>query len=897
MTITGKRPVSLGDLRAEDDVQMLESAFIETADYRTLIETTDRVVVVGRRGTGKSALTNRLQKYWRGVEEAKQIQIIPKEHQIIGLRPLIAQFDGTFNMVKAGSKLIWRYALLMELAHSLKPHYKSRKYITAELDAAINSWPSDQVDVTEKVRRTLTAILDKNKSAAELIGDLPAILDLEVLELAAIKLCNELGHDLILLIDRLDEGYEPDDVGVGFVDGLIQAAIHIRTKIPQVKPVIFVRDNIFRSVQMNDPDYTRNIEGHVLRLHWDEASLFNFATKRIAVVLDLKQEASLKIWNQCTAGDLSGTEGFSKCLRMTLYRPRDLLALLNEAFQEAFRSEDNSLTVEHIEASAIEISQNRYMDLIKEYSHEVPGLYAYTTAFNGKDPKQTVKEVSKALEEVMSAGSSHSKVQQDMVILQDAKSALRALYSIGFLGLKEAASGKFVFCHDGRSANKDISNTDSVLVHPCYWMAVNCNRTELSLEDAEDIYDEYDIEISSKTPEIRAEKIESLVKALEQVNEGEEESPKFEEWSSTAIRICFAKGLRNVDLIRSRVEKNSKQVTGTNLGEYGFWKQIKDAFEAKQLLFHVCNYSGLVKQDYDHVLESLDAANGKFAIIVSRDDAEHLVAGGELEWIRKIYRDRGILIIKVTANLLAKLLEKLKKPQKHDVVDNELHRLLDIYLRMYIGGEENEKIGKRNKRQIKKDLKKLQEEEKLKVLFLSADPSDATRLRLGEEFREAQEKLRLGNNRDYIRLETRTCLRPHDISQALLDFEPNIVHFSGHGTDAGELCFENIAGDTVVMEPEALSDMFKQFKNHVKCVVLSACFSDKQAKGIASHIEYVVGMSEAISDRAAIAFAIGFYQAIGAGCTVQRAFGLGVTQIQLQGSLEGSTPTLFHRGK
>ena len=46
----------LGDTTAENDNKMLSSAFIETPDFRTLIESDDRTVVVGRRGTGKSAL-------------------------------------------------------------------------------------------------------------------------------------------------------------------------------------------------------------------------------------------------------------------------------------------------------------------------------------------------------------------------------------------------------------------------------------------------------------------------------------------------------------------------------------------------------------------------------------------------------------------------------------------------------------------------------------------------------------------------------------------------------------------------------------------------------------------------------------------------------------------------
>ena len=71
------------------------------------------------------------------------------------------------------------------------------------------------------------------------------------------------------------------------------------------------------------------------------------------------------------------------------------------------------------------------------------------------------------------------------------------------------------------------------------------------------------------------------------------------------------------------------------------------------------------------------------------------------------------------------------------------------------------------------------------VLFLSADPTDASYLRLGTELREIQEKLQLAKQRERFELHQRMSVRPADISQALLDVEPGIVHFSGHGTTTG----------------------------------------------------------------------------------------------------------------
>jgi predicted TIM-barrel enzyme len=63
----------LGDVRAEHDREMLQRAFLEWQNHLSLFEATDRFIVVGRRGTGKSALTYRLQKMW---QERKVIPLV-----------------------------------------------------------------------------------------------------------------------------------------------------------------------------------------------------------------------------------------------------------------------------------------------------------------------------------------------------------------------------------------------------------------------------------------------------------------------------------------------------------------------------------------------------------------------------------------------------------------------------------------------------------------------------------------------------------------------------------------------------------------------------------------------------------------------------------------------------
>jgi hypothetical protein len=179
------------------------------------------------------------------------------------------------------------------------------------------------------------------------------------------------------------------------------------------------------------------------------------------------------------------------------------------------------------------------------------------------------------------------------------------------------------------------------------------------------------------------------------------------------------------------------------------------------------------------------------------------------------------------------------------------------------------------------------------ILFLAADPTDASRLRLGEEIREIQEKLRLSRLPDPFAVHQRMSVRPSDISQALLDVNPQIVHVSGHGTSAGALCVEDLAGRVHPIQPEALAALFAHFADQVRCVLLNACYSLAQAEAIARHIPFVIGMSQEISDEAGIAFAVGFYQALGAGRSIEDAYELGCVQIMLENIPEHLTPVLL----
>ena len=180
-----------------------------------------------------------------------------------------------------------------------------------------------------------------------------------------------------------------------------------------------------------------------------------------------------------------------------------------------------------------------------------------------------------------------------------------------------------------------------------------------------------------------------------------------------------------------------------------------------------------------------------------------------------------------------------------------------------------------------------------KILLLSANPRGTSQLRLDQEMREIKEGLRRADKRDQYSIDTAEAVRNRDIHRAILDYEPHIVHFSGHGSGEDGLLFEDESGQIKLVDAEALAGLFQLFADQVECVVLNACYSKYQALEIARHIDYVVGMSQEIGDRAAIEFAVGFYDALGADKGYEFAYKLGCSSIRMAGIAENLTPQLM----
>jgi len=171
--------------------------------------------------------------------------------------------------------------------------------------------------------------------------------------------------------------------------------------------------------------------------------------------------------------------------------------------------------------------------------------------------------------------------------------------------------------------------------------------------------------------------------------------------------------------------------------------------------------------------------------------------------------------------------------------------------------------------------------EKIRILFLSANPWTTSRILVDEEAREVFERIQEGPYRTRFELYNHTATRPIDLQRLLLFYRPHIVHFSGHGNKKQKLIFGGTPGRSKTIDRQGLVELLALYGAHLRLVLLNACFTKVQARLIADVIDYAVGTGKGIGDKAGVAFAGAFYRALGFGKSIRDAFDSAKAELSL----------------
>lgn len=435
--------IDWGPDEAKGDQNLLHY-FMKIPDYDALMNG-DKRYIIGRKGTGKTALLERIKL--SGTEDSK---IKTKE---LSLRdfPLndVRGFQDKSMQDKSKFVPIWTFLTLVELCKLIVSDDNAGNYLIKnqlrdflsdnKLDLQGGFVETVRVLNSREAKISVAAAIfgGEGSKGSELEYSVPVHYTKVISPLKEI-LKKILSSDSLyfILFDELDEGYNAGDVNkrlllLSLFRAVENLALDFKGYNFNFRPVIALRSDIFDRLEDND---LNKYDDYLLRLNWQSEnrmsySLLELVNTRIRYSLEL--ETNEDVWPQiCNDFDFSSPSKNSVwryMLNRTFERPRDIIKFLK--YCKEIHPGKGVLTFEHVISAENSYSDWFYREIRDEIQSHLP---VWREAINcitkiGKGIL-TTDELLKALDketEVKTYITSSNKDLEDVVI---------SLFDFGIIG-------------------------------------------------------------------------------------------------------------------------------------------------------------------------------------------------------------------------------------------------------------------------------------------------------------------------------------------------------------------------------------------------------------------------------------------------------------------------------
>jgi hypothetical protein len=179
-----------------------------------------------------------------------------------------------------------------------------------------------------------------------------------------------------------------------------------------------------------------------------------------------------------------------------------------------------------------------------------------------------------------------------------------------------------------------------------------------------------------------------------------------------------------------------------------------------------------------------------------------------------------------------------------------------------------------------------------RLLFLASNPATTTRLSLDREVRAITNALRSLEKRGRLSFAQQWALRADELDSVLQEHSPHFVHISCHG-DNDCLMLEDLRGECVSVPLGVVAKLFSLFTGTIRCIVFTSGIAQPVAQTLINKIDCVISLESRMADESVIGFSAAFYEALGNGHDVKRAFDLACLRLAATG--EPVEPKLYAR--
>jgi hypothetical protein len=668
------KKASLGQSFAEYDlIRSFPALFVETPAMLAAVDPSrPKCFFVGRRGTGKTAVTYYLQSR----DSKNTILIIP---QMLSAADEFIPSDWSPDVHQQPFKTLvcsFKRAILDEVISVWFKQGLWRSHSSSAISREKNDIEQFEFDVRllNFISEGFEALNSQPKEWLKFVGKPKQIADDMATEATTQR------HNFVVLLDRLDDSWNGSDKAVVLVMALMHACIELNATVPCVHPLVFVRENVFDRVRFLDRESAR-LETAVVSLEWTREMLREFIERRLNRNLVAKPALGGPTWNAFFEQSSSGNtedEVFGYCQ----YRPRDVLIYVAAALESAKSHLRTRITLEDLETARKKFSEGRLKDLSDEYADNYPRLGIILSKFYGLGTEYTITAIDDFSRKLLVDDEVKDACGSWIYNYSSPELLIKLLYDLGFFGIKNDDGVVFKSSESTLAMMPTLTNRSVIVIHPTYANA-------LSLHDAlmNSMGDEVHLRQSgivtdlpeSTTLRVYNAKIMSLQSKLANLAHGDKGATEYENIVEDLLKLCFHRALTNVQpKVRDVSGKVIRDVIASNYSTIPFWEMLRIKYGATQLIFECKNYRDLSADDFHQAAYYMNDAIGRAAFIAHRGPAE--LKKGYLDHIRRIHSDdKGIVLILGEKDLEIFLRQALngKKSEAHlqDLFDRTVREI------------------------------------------------------------------------------------------------------------------------------------------------------------------------------------------------------------------------------
>jgi hypothetical protein len=479
LKLTPLEKIDLGDLAAENEIRALDSYFVPTAQYQEAKRGHARLVV-GRKGSGKTALFYSLRSTFRPLKNHLVLDLKPEGHQFIKLR------EAVLSQLQPGVQqhvltAFWNYLLVMELARQIIHHESAFAYRDLRFHKPFERMrelygedeATEQADFSERLLNLVDRIVESRSKLSSLASteDITRWIHAKPIR----ELNDIIGEylsigrrDIWMLFDNLDKGWpihsvRPEDILL--LRALLEATRKLQRQFANrnvdLSAVVFIRNDIYQHLI---PEPAHRGKDTPVILDWNDRELLkDVVGRRIAqssgLVLDFDG-----IWATFFASHVHGEDSFQYVLNRTLMRPREVLRFVRECINTAVNRHHETVTENDILEAERTYSADALVDISLEMKDVKPEY--------GDAPYLFIDSPAVISREQVEGSVAGSIANRDEV-----SSVIDLLVWFGVLGIylnEDEERYSYQYEHDPKRMTTGLK-AFAYCIHPAFRVALNCS--------------------------------------------------------------------------------------------------------------------------------------------------------------------------------------------------------------------------------------------------------------------------------------------------------------------------------------------------------------------------------------------------------------------------------------